>query len=115
MYDDLPPDLPRLRAIRTYLEQQLKRVDQQIGEVEAREQSPLARPATAWWLQHLPPADGGRGRGVLHRDGCWAMPKQRFHLHPLSRDDAVLAVGKVSRDEIELCDVCHPERDLKAP
>jgi hypothetical protein len=112
MYD-LPPDPERLRVLRIYLQQQLAAVDDKIKQVEASEQSRLARPATAWWMQHLPPASGGRGRGVLHRDGCWAMPKQRMHLHPLSRDEAVLAVKRMSRDEVELCGICHPERDLE--
>lgn len=112
MYDDLPPDPERLRVLRTFLQLQLAAVDEKIRQVEAGEQSRMARPATSWWLQHLPPAAGGRGRGVLHRDGCWAMPKQRMHLHPLTRDEATLACKRVSPDEIEPCGVCHPERDL---
>lgn len=94
---ELPPDLPRLQVIRTYLQQQLKAVDAAIAAAQP--------PATGWQLQHLP---GGRGtgRGVLHEAGC---PFAESKGGELDRDGAVIALAE---DSVTPCDQCRPERGL---
>ncbi|WP_127358293.1 hypothetical protein [Actinacidiphila soli] len=105
MYE-LPPDLERLRVIRTYLHLQLAAVDAKIEQAERPVARPGAdRPPQAWRLQHIPNPDGGAGRGVVHRDRC-----------------RIKGGGWIDRKELELaltlpevtaCGDCHPERGLE--
>lgn len=112
MYDPLPPDLARLQAIRTYLRLQLAAVDDKIKQIQPEnrartEHQPPKEPARpGWHLEHIP-GKGGRGRGVLHRNGCWASDSKTMPV-----EDPALAL-KLPRDEITPCDVCHPERGLE--
>lgn len=134
MHADLPPDPPRLTAIHTYLRYQLKRVDEQLGGGthpdlpqderlnpirtylqlqlgRVEEQLGEAAAGEQWWMQHVPSETGGRGRGVLHRNGCRAEGSGRKRMQ-LSRRDAEIAYT-LPRDEVELCELCDPARDLK--
>lgn len=96
---ELPPDLPRLQVIRTYLQQQLKAVDAAIAAAQP--------PATMWRIEHLP--GGGRtGRGVLHEAGC---PFAEGKGGQLDRAAALVALAE---DSVSPCDQCRPERGLGA-
>jgi hypothetical protein len=105
MTDQLPPDLDRLHAIRTYLQLQLAAVDAAIAAAETGAPSWLATPATAWRLQHLPSAAGRPGRGVLHRDECWVAGGA-----PIGREEAIIALGEAG---VEACEACQPGDGLR--
>jgi uncharacterized protein DUF6233 len=110
---DLPPDVPRLRVIETFLRErlvkndviatylrlQLDAVQRRIAEIET------AEPSAAWRLQHLPRGVGQPGTGVLHRDDCFIDGGGK-----LDREAAVMALDE---DNIEMCEACQPERELR--
>ncbi|MFJ4988690.1 DUF6233 domain-containing protein [Streptomyces sp. NPDC088732] len=109
-HEELPPDRGRLEPVGRFLRTQLGRVRQQIHEVTTGDPGWLTDPATGWYMQHLPAGgEGGRGRGVLHRDGCWITEGTE-----LDRDAAVLALIGV-RDAVDPCEICLPERELLPP
>ncbi|WP_147450769.1 hypothetical protein [Streptomyces hoynatensis] len=66
---ELPPDLPRLRAIARWLELTQARVRKAIAEAEVRAAEEAARPR--WWVQWMRTPRGEPRRGILHREGCW--------------------------------------------
>ncbi|MCX4790391.1 MULTISPECIES: DUF6233 domain-containing protein [unclassified Streptomyces] len=118
MYD-LPPDLPRLRTLETYLGMLLAEVQQQIATVEQRgeqqskeprdrEQPSKAprRPPTPDW--GIVDAGAGSPTTEVHRGDCWAAGKK---LRPISRERAVAELA----DGATACEVCRPDTVLDAP
>ncbi|WP_159029717.1 hypothetical protein [Streptomyces marincola] len=94
--NDMPSDLPRLRALATWLEAQLRAVRAAIEEAEER-----AGPR--WWVQWMRTAAGEPRRGVLHRAGCWCPGAPDLHLADARR----LVARHGSR--IETCLVCRAD------
>lgn len=92
--NDLPPDLPRLRTLETWLAVSLDRVRQQIAAVEQREserrQGDERRPPPPDWVLELgigvgaPPAE-------VHVGGCYATGKRR---RAISREQALSALAE---------------------
>jgi hypothetical protein len=105
---DLPPDLPRLRILETWLVMSLARVRQQIAAEEARQAEVAARlpPAAPpeWELE----TDLGRRPVRVHVGGC-GMSGKGFRRHPLTRDAALRALGV---DRLEACPYCSPDAAL---
>ncbi|MGK5729745.1 DUF6233 domain-containing protein [Streptomyces sp. URMC 124] len=97
--NDLPPDLPRLRTLETYLELQL----QQVREAIQRQERAQAE-EEGWTLQRIP---SGKGHPLLwlHRTSCHLAKGAR-----LSRQEAVLALGEPG---VRVCDGCHADEGLK--
>lgn len=114
--NDLPPDLPRLRTLETWLAMSLDRVRQQIAAVEQQgkgqatakqpEEPKPPRPRTPDW------GIVGVGTGTpiteIHRGDCWAAGKA---LREVSRERAVAELADGARS----CDVCRPDTALGAP
>ncbi|MEU1088993.1 DUF6233 domain-containing protein [Streptomyces sp. NPDC005892] len=107
MYD-LPPDLPRLHTLRTWIALQLDHINQAIAVAEKAQQAgqapaPKTEPATP------PTPDWGitrQGRGAptteIHQGDCWAYAGR---MEPLSREQAITEL----RSGAQPCDVCRPE------
>ncbi|MGW6292776.1 DUF6233 domain-containing protein [Streptomyces sp. NPDC055058] len=105
---DLPPDLPRLRVLETWLQLTLDRVRRQIADAERRErerqQGLAARPAPPDWLleqglnRDAPPVQ-------VHIGGCWNAGKRS---RPISRDEALHALA----DGVKPCVQCRPDPEL---
>lgn len=106
--NDLPPDLPRLRILETWLALTLDRVRQQITDAERREQERQrgidARPPQPEWLLEL-----GLNRdsvpNMVHEGHCHMAGKRS---RGISRADALrwLAEG------IPACTHCRPDSEL---
>lgn len=101
---ELPPDLPRLHAIETYLRLQLEAVRARITELETGQPAWCVGPATAWKLQLFPTPEDRPQRGTLHREECW------MEGVPVDRDRAVAVLGM---PDVDACEACHPERGLR--
>ncbi|MFD6421540.1 DUF6233 domain-containing protein [Streptomyces sp. NPDC060198] len=111
---DLPPDVDRLRVIRTHLALQLAEVDRAIAVAErqtfpvqqaapAPERPP--RPRTpAWGIARV----GLGSETTVHRGDCWASGAE---MTPISQERATaeLASG------VPPCDICRPDRVLLRP
>lgn len=93
---ELPPDLPRLQVIRTYLQQQLKAVDAAIA---------AAQQPAGWRIEHIRAAgDTTTGHGILHTLDC------RVGSGPtVSREEAVIALTETA---VMPCTRCKPEDGL---
>lgn len=105
---ELPPDLSRLRAIETYLQLQLRSVQQRVAEVEqwekTREAAARPRNLPEWTLQM---DIGPVPRPVaVHHGECTVGGKR---LKRISRRDAIEALGA----GILPCALCRPERELQ--
>ena len=104
----MPPDLPRLQAIETYLLIQLDAVRRRIADVEQREapQKVTAPPATqrAFTVQMDIGADPSPV--AIHVGAC---PVGGKRLRPITRQEAAeaLATG------VESCLMCLPARELQ--
>jgi hypothetical protein len=106
--DDLPPDLPRLRTLETWLVYTLARVRRQIADAERREQERqrglTARPVPPDWLLELglnqdsPPVQ-------VHVGGCWNAGKRT---RGIRRDEAL----RVLADGVKACGACRPDSEL---
>ncbi|MEV8548301.1 DUF6233 domain-containing protein [Streptomyces glaucescens] len=106
--DDLPPDLPRLRTLETWLVYTLDRVRRQIADAERREAERRhgieARPAPPDWLleqglnRDAPPVQ-------VHVGDCWNAGKRT---RGISRDDALRALA----DGVKACSACRPDSEL---
>lgn len=96
--DPLPPDLPRLRTLETYLEVQLQLVRERIARLEQPQQP-------GWRLVPRRAPAGQPRHAVLHRGDCWMQGG-----HALTRREAELALDE---DAVEACDICHPEEELQ--
>ena len=105
---DLPPDLPRLRTLETWLQLSLDRVRQQIADEEKRHAEVAARlPPTAppeWELE----SDLGRRPVRVHVGGC-TMGGKGLRMKRIGRDDALRLLGI---DRLEPCRYCRPDVQL---
>jgi hypothetical protein len=105
MYD-LPPDLPRLRTLETWLLMTLERVRQQISAAEQVEAMDAARrvppPPPAWALE----VDRTRQPAAVHVGDC-TMGGERGR--PLTRDAALRAIAV---EGVAACPFCRPDAAL---
>jgi hypothetical protein len=111
MYD-LPPDLPRLHTLRTWVARQLNHIDKAIAAAERA--APAPQPAVEKPVEpprKRAPAWGLARKGVgssdleVHRGDCWA---DGGHMEAISRERAVAELGA----GVAACDVCQPDRVL---
>ncbi|MGQ4338098.1 DUF6233 domain-containing protein [[Kitasatospora] papulosa] len=106
--NDLPPDLPRLRTLETWLVVSLERVRQQIVAAEQweaeRQQGAKRRPPPPDWVLELgigvgaPPAE-------VHAGDCYAIGRRR---RPITREQALEALG----EGVRACVHCRPDTEL---
>jgi hypothetical protein len=105
---DLPPDLPRLRTLETWLSLTLAQVRQAIAAAEQREaerqRGEEHRPPLPDWLLEM-----GLNRDAppvyLHTGGCWNAGKRS---RGISRDEALRRLA----DGIPACIHCRPDSEL---
>lgn len=105
---DLPPDLPRLRTLETWLAYTLDRVRQQIAGAERqeheRQQGEKARPPAPDWVLEL-----GIGRDAVpvyvHEGSCWNAGKRS---RGVPRDMALRALT----EGVPACPHCRPDSAL---
>lgn len=108
MFDDLPPDLPRLRTLETWLALALDRVRQQISAVERREverqRGDQARPPTPDWL-----IEYGLNRDAIpnavHVGGCRLAGKR-------SKGTDSDTARRALAGGVPACTVCRPDTEL---
>ncbi|WP_406274851.1 hypothetical protein OH779_40315 [Actinacidiphila glaucinigra] len=98
MHDDLPTELARLRVIESHLLQQLRRVREQIYEIETGDQPWASGPAPGWRLQRLPGAAGRPARYVLHRKDGWINDGQVL--------TGTEATAWAARWDVRACELC---------
>ncbi|MFF3687510.1 DUF6233 domain-containing protein [Streptomyces sp. NPDC002187] len=104
---ELPPDLPRLRTVETFLRLQLAAVQRAIvrqeQQVAIHRRSPLPDVVPDWMLER------GIGQGAppvaVHVGGCHMAGKRT---ETLERDQAVRALT----DGVEACSHCRPDTAL---
>ncbi|MYX14355.1 hypothetical protein GTY67_13210 [Streptomyces sp. SID8374] len=108
MYD-LPPDLPRLRTLRTWYAMWLVRIDQAIQQAEEKQRAEELKAqreaaATPDWVVEL-----GIGQGApavdVHIGGCHMAGKRR---KAISRDEAVQLISQ----GVNACTHCRPDTEL---
>ncbi|MFJ9558456.1 DUF6233 domain-containing protein [Streptomyces fuscichromogenes] len=107
--NDLPPDLPRLRTLETWLAHTLDRVRRQIDHLERREQETQRSqqnrpPAPAWILELGPSADALPA--CLHTCACWATGRRNRGV------DRVTALRALT-DGVPACPECRPDTALQ--
>ncbi|WP_419249713.1 DUF6233 domain-containing protein [Streptomyces griseorubiginosus] len=107
VHDDLPTELARLRVIEFHLLQQLRRVREQIYEVETGDQPWVSGPAPGWRLQRLPSAAGRPPRYVLHRQDCWIDDGQAL--------TGAEATAWAARWDVRACELCSPNLQTNRP
>ncbi|MFF0588373.1 DUF6233 domain-containing protein [Streptomyces sp. NPDC003781] len=105
---DLPPDLPRLRTLRTFLAVLLVEIDEAIARGEQREREEQRatrdRPKPPAWLLELglnrnsPPVQ-------VHQGDCWNSGKRT---RGISLDEARRAIT----EGVKPCNVCRPDSAL---
>ncbi|WP_328491335.1 DUF6233 domain-containing protein [Streptomyces sp. NBC_00414] len=111
MFDDLPADLSRLLALRTWHAMWLERIDAKIAAVRQREAERehrrLTRPPGPEWVVELGIGDG-RPPVEVHAGHCYTIGKRR---KPVSRDEArrLLDAG------LRVCSHCTPDTLLDIP
>ncbi|QNP67109.1 DUF6233 domain-containing protein [Streptomyces genisteinicus] len=105
---DLPPDLPRLRTLETWLALALARVRERIADEERRERErrrgERTRPPAAEWLIETGIGEGHRALYV-HTGGCHMAGKR---VRGVSRDAAARAVA----EGVEACSHCRADTGL---
>lgn len=106
--NDLPPDLPRLRTLETWLQLTLDQVRRAIAAAERREaerqRGVEARPPAPDWLIEL-----GLNRDAppvqVHVGDCWNSGKRT---RGIGRDEALRALA----DGVKACGACRPDSEL---
>lgn len=106
--NDLPPDLPRLRTLETWLATSLHRVRQQIAAAEQREAEQqrgiAAQPPTPDWM-----IEGGLNRDAppvyVHVGGCHMAGKRS---KGVDRNTALRALT----EGVDACPHCRPDSEL---
>ncbi|MEV4438533.1 DUF6233 domain-containing protein [Streptomyces sp. NPDC049577] len=102
--NDLPPDLPRLRTLETWLAHTLDRVRARIADLERQTaNTPPPPPHVPDWV-----LSGGRAGQdpALHVGGCGMAGKSP---RPLTRDQALQALTDGS---VPACPICRPDTEL---
>lgn len=109
MSEDLPPDLPRLRTLETWLTYTLHRVRVRISEVEQREADMRPRrplpDGPSWVLSYL----RERGQPVADSVHVGDCRMASHHTRPLSREQALRAI---TSEGIRACEICRPDSGL---
>ncbi|MFF1604213.1 DUF6233 domain-containing protein [Streptomyces mirabilis] len=104
---DLPPDLPRLRTLETWLAHTLDRVRQQITAAEQleaeRRHGEQARPPEPDWL--IEQGLDRRAAVYVHVGGCHMAGKRS---KGAQRDQALRALA----DGVDACPHCRPDTKL---
>ena len=104
---DLPPDLPRLRTLETWLNHTLDRVRQAIAAAEQREaerqRGIAARPSKPDWL--IEQSLNGRQAVYVHVGGCHMAGKRS---RGVDRDQALRALA----EGVDACSHCRPDTEL---
>ncbi|WP_242435997.1 DUF6233 domain-containing protein [Streptomyces sp. Root369] len=108
MFDDLPPDLERLRTLRVWHALWLNRIDRKIALLERRkaeeEHGRRTRPQTPEWVVEVgigaskPPVQ-------VHAGTCHMIGSRR---RPVSRDEA----RRLLADGLRACTHCQPDTQL---
>lgn len=103
---ELPPDLPRLRVLETWLQLTLDQTRQAIAVAEQREaqQQRAVPPPPPDWVAQLSIGTDVHPVAV-HIGGCGAAGRRA---RPISREQAVRALT----EGIEACDLCRPDTEL---
>lgn len=105
MYEHLPPDLPRLRTLETWLTLALDEVWQKVAQVQQQEtQTRHAPPPVPDWVVEMS-LTGTPQR--VHVGGC-RMGGTQARTKPLARDQALRALT----EGVEACGICRPDTDL---
>lgn len=104
----LPPDLPRLRTLRTFLAVLLAELDEAIAQAEQRQREEQRgrehRPPPPDWLleqglnRDAPPVQ-------VHVGGCWNAGKRS---KGVTRDEALRALAA----GVRACSACRPDTEL---
>jgi hypothetical protein len=106
--NDLPPDLPRLRTLETWLAHSLAQVRQQIAAIEQQEaerrRGEQARPPAPDWT--IEQGLNGRAAVYVHTGGCHMAGKRS---RPASREQALQALA----DGVDACTHCRPDSGLR--
>ncbi|MFJ9105645.1 DUF6233 domain-containing protein [Streptomyces sp. NPDC102405] len=108
MFDDLPPDLDRLRTLRVWHALWLNRINAKITLLERRkaeeEHGRRTRPQTPEWVVEV-----GIGTGKppveVHAGTCHMIGSRR---RPVSRDEA----RRLLTEGMRACTHCHPDTQL---
>ncbi|MFI1701981.1 DUF6233 domain-containing protein [Streptomyces bobili] len=104
---DLPPDLPRLRTLETWLILTLDRVRQQITDAERRETERQrgidARPPAPDWL--IERGLSGQDAVYLHAGDCWNAGKRS---KGIDRSAALRSLA----EGVAACPHCRPDTAL---
>jgi hypothetical protein len=102
---DLPPDLPRLEVLRTWLRLTLAEVDARITQLRAEQtahQRAAPPPAPDYRIQRSPGA--GRVATSVHLGTCGIARKA-----PGVPEDAA---RRALADGVTACDICRPDTEL---
>jgi hypothetical protein len=104
--NELPPDLPRLQVLETWLRMQLATVQSRIRQVEEQERSrpePI-RPPQPDWLLETARLSGRRGDPLyVHHGACTAAKGKA-----ITREEAMQALVQ----GVEPCPYCRPDTEL---
>ncbi|MFF1395065.1 DUF6233 domain-containing protein [Streptomyces sp. NPDC058287] len=104
---ELPPDLPRLRTLETWLVLSLDRVRRKIAEAERQEaekqRGERDRPPAPDWLIEM--GLGGRAPVYVHLGGCHMAGKRS---RGVTDDQARRALW----EQVPACPHCNPDRVL---
>ncbi|WP_328879164.1 DUF6233 domain-containing protein [Streptomyces sp. NBC_00299] len=108
MFDDLPPDLERLRTLRVWHALWMERIDRKIADLQRRqaeeERGRRNRPQPPDWIVELG-IGAERAPVQVHAGDCYMAGKRR---RPVNRDEArrLLATG------LRACNHCQPDIQL---
>lgn len=107
MFDRLPPDLPRLRTLETWLSLALDEVRKAIAIKEQQEAEAAARrtpPPTPDWAIEMSLTGSPQ---TVHIGGC-RMGGTQNRTKPIARDQALRALT----EGVEACQFCRPDSEL---
>ncbi|MEU1661877.1 DUF6233 domain-containing protein [Streptomyces griseofuscus] len=107
MFDDLPPDLDRLRTLRTWHQMWLHRIDRKIALLTQRQTEPhrpRARPRTPEWTAE-PGTGPDRSPAYIHHGACVLAGARG---RPIGRDEA----RRLLADGVAACRRCRPDNRL---